>query len=171
METQFDERNFRLLAAMPSAFRALAAEFEAAPALAAPRSPWGVKECVAHVLDVAEIAFVSRIGRIVTEENPFIRSIDPSARLETEGYLLLPIESLLDELDDRRARDVAWLRSIPREAFARTGTHDRAGTLSAADIANYWAFHDLTHVRQAAKALQDELIGRLGNTRLFIEEV
>ena len=171
MEIQFDERNLDLLAAIPAAMRSLAVEFKASPVSAAPRDPWGVKECVAHVLDVAEIAFVSRIGRIVNEDNPYIRSIDPPARVEAEGYLLRPIESLLDELDERRARDLAWLRTIPRESFARTGTHDEAGTLSAADIANYWAFHDLTHLRQAAKALQDELMARLGNTRLFIEEV
>jgi hypothetical protein len=169
METVLDPRALSLLESGPAAFRALAVEF--GPHTGGnPRESWGVKECVAHVFDVSDVCF-GRIQRIIEEEDPFIQSIYPAARMVAAGYLSRTLDELVAGFIERRARDVAWLKALPASAFGRAGTHDVVGTLSGADIANYWAFHDLIHLRQAAKAVQDELVDRMGNTRQFIEEV
>ena len=131
---------------------------------------WSPKHVVAHLLDVEGIAFRERISRIVSENRPFIRSIDPSARLEESGYLERPLEALLEELEMRRAEDIGWLRSLDAAALARTGEHDEAGEISAANIANYWACHDLLHLRQIAGMLQTGLMDKLGNLVHFLEE-
>ena len=132
---------------------------------------WSPKHVVAHLLDVEGIAFRQRISRILNEDRPFIRSIDPPARLKESGYLERPLEALLDELDVQRAEDIGWLRSLDAAALARTGEHDEAGEISAANIANYWACHDLLHLRQMAGMLQIGLIDKLGNASRFLEEV
>jgi hypothetical protein len=135
----------------------------------APAAGWGTQEIVAHLLDVEDVAMVGRIRRIVEETDPFIRSIDPSGRLRASQLTAVPAAELLEELERVRARDVAWVRSLTPQQLWRTGTHDEVGTLAAADIVNWWAYHDLTHLRQAAAVLQASVLPHLGNTAMFIE--
>jgi hypothetical protein len=114
---------------------------------------------------------MTRVRRIVEEDNPFIESIDPPARLASGGLLERATGSLVDELERRREADLAWIQSLTPEALARSGTHDAAGTLYAADIVNYIAFHDLIHLKQAATAVQEHLRSGLGRTLMFLEDV
>ena len=131
-----------------------------------------------HLLDVEDIGFMDRVRRLVdsgptgTEggERPFIRSIDPPARLVAGGYAERTLEDLLGELEQRRAADVAWLRLLPAGALANEGEHDRAGIFAAGDLIHYWACHDLLHLRQVLQALQDTLAPFAGNLSRFFED-
>jgi hypothetical protein len=128
-----------------------------------------------HLLDVEDIAFMDRVRRVVdggvNGERPYIRSIDPPARLVEGGYAARTIEDLLAELEQRRAGDVAWLRSLPAEALDSQGEHDRAGIFAARDLIHYWACHDLLHLRQVVRGLQDSLAPFAGSLTMFFEEV
>jgi len=118
---------------------------------------------------------MDRVRRLVdgavSGERPYIRSIDPPARLVEGGYASRNLEDLLVELERRRAGDVAWLRSLPVEALDSQGEHDRAGIFAARDLIHYWACHDLLHLRQIARGLQDTLAPFAGNLTTFFEEV
>lgn len=161
-----DERALAIIAATPAALRALLAGTNDAP----PAPPdWGAREIIAHLVDAEGIAFVERIERIIGEERPYIRSIDPPARLADGGYLERPLTDLLDVLAEMRAAHIPWLRRLDDVALVRTGDHDHAGPISAADIVHQWAYHDLQHLRQLAEALQAPLVPRMGNTRLFYD--
>jgi hypothetical protein len=146
--------------------------------LEAPGSPqdrsWGPRQVAEHLLDVEDIAFIDRVRRLVDAgvggERPYIRSIDPPARLVAGGYAERTLEDLLGELEQRRAADVAWLRSLPAGALASVGEHDRAGIFAARDLVHYWACHDLLHLRQIARALQDRLAPFAGNLVMFFED-
>lgn len=116
------------------------------------------------------IAFRDRIGIIVREDNPFIRSIDPPARLQEGGYAAEPLEGLLDRFDALRSESVAWLRSMSEADLDRTGTHDTAGTIGAGELVHYWASHDLLHLKQLFQALQDRMLPHIGNMHVFLEE-
>jgi hypothetical protein len=136
---------------------------------------WGPRQVAEHLLDVEDIAFMDRVRRLVdgavSGERPYIRSIDPPARLVEGGYAFRTLEDLLVELERRRAGDVAWLRSLPVEALDSQGEHDRAGIFAARDLIHYWACHDLLHLRQIARGLQDALAPFAGNLTTFFEEV
>jgi hypothetical protein len=128
-----------------------------------------------HLLDVEDIAFMDRVRRVVdggvSGERPYIRSIDPPARLVEGGYAARSLEDLLAGLEQRRDGDVAWLRSLPAEALDSQGEHDRAGIFAARDLIHYWACHDLLHLRQIVCGLQDSLAPFAGNLTMFFEEV
>ena len=151
-----------------------------APVLEAPPGAtgdkaWGPRQVAEHLLDVEDIAFMDRVRRLVDSglngERPYIRSIDPPARLVAGGYAERTLEDLLDELERRRAGDVAWLRSLPEGALDNEGDHDRAGIFAARDLIHYWACHDLLHLRQIVRTLQDTLAPFAGNLVVFFEDV
>jgi DinB superfamily len=132
---------------------------------------WSPKHIVAHILDVEDIAFMQRIRRIVEEDRPFIRSIQPTERIDEAGYMNRPVADLLDELQRRRGADITWVRSIEPSRLNRIGDHDEAGEITASNIVHYWATHDLTHLHQLALMLRSRLAGRVGNMQRFFEEV
>ncbi|MGH2688063.1 MAG: DinB family protein, partial [Actinomycetota bacterium] len=130
---------------------------------------WSARTVVEHLLDVEEIAFVTRIRRIVEEDDPFITSIDPSARLEASRDPRRPVPELVDELARRRADDAAWVRSLAPGRLDRTGTHDTAGTISGRQLVHYWATHDLVHLAQLLTAVRSSLEPHIGTMGVFLE--
>jgi hypothetical protein len=102
-------------------------------------------------------------------ERPFIRSIDPPARLAAGDYAARPLDDLLDDLTRQRAAHVAWLASLTGEQLARPGEHEEVGEIFVVDLAHQWAAHDLTHLRQIALMLQTSLAPLMGRTRSFYD--
>lgn len=131
---------------------------------------WGARQVLEHLIDVETIAFRERIGRILDEERPLIRSIDPPARLEQGGYAAKSLEELLAEFEKLRAESTGWLRSIDEGDFGREGEHDVAGTIRVGELIHYWAVHDLTHLSQMTTALRGTLLPHVGNMHRFLEE-
>ena len=134
------------------------------------RDAWGARQVLEHLIDVEGIAFRERIGRIVSEDDPFIRSIDAPARLEKGGYAARSLAGLLELFARQRAESVAWLQDLSSADLERTGTHDEAGTIGAGELVHYWACHDLLHLRQLITALQGRFLPHIGNMHLFLEE-
>lgn len=158
---------YDLLARMPDAFAALATD----SAYHGFDGVWGPFECLAHVVDVSEAAFRQRIRRILELDQPLIASIDPPALLRAGGYERLSAAELIARYREERRRDNAWLRSLPPAALTRTGLHDEAGLIRAAEIVNYWPVHELSHLRQAAGALRAGLLEGAGPMAIFAEEI
>ncbi len=131
---------------------------------------WGARQVLEHLIDVEGIAFRERIGRILKEDRPFIRSIDPPARLQEGGYDERSLQDLLAELESLRAESTEWLRGIDPADFEREGEHDEAGTIKAGQLIHYWAVHDLVHLRQMLTALQGKMVPHVGNMHLFLED-
>jgi hypothetical protein len=159
-----------ILSATPSTLRAL---LDGLPdeALHAPNAEgWSIKDVVAHLHDAEGIAFTERITRILDEDEPFIRSIDPPARLRQYGYAERTLSDLLDDLAARRPVHVAWLRTLSVGQLQRTGQHDTAGAITPAEIVHQWAYHDLAHTRQIMEMAQAHLVDGMGSTRSFYPE-
>lgn len=136
----------------------------------APAGSWAPRAIVEHLLDVEDIAFVTRIRRIVEEDEPFIRSIDPPWRLAEGGNRERSMAEILEELRRRRADDVAWVRTLTAEQLDRTGTHDTAGTITARQLVHYWGTHDLVHLGQLTAAVRSNLEPHIGGMTRFLEE-
>jgi len=130
---------------------------------------WSLRHVVAHVLDVERVIYTDRIQRMLAEDRPFIRSIDPLARMNERGLLARDVASLLRELASGRPPAVAALRALSPEQLARAGEHDEAGEISVANLVHQWAYHDLMHLEQAATILQSPLVEAMGNTRKFYD--
>ncbi|MBI5289828.1 MAG: DinB family protein [Chloroflexi bacterium] len=130
---------------------------------------WSVRHVVAHVLDVEQVIYTDRISRMLGEDRPFIRSIDPLARMNERGLLARDVASLLSELTSGRPAAVTALRALSAQQLARTGQHDEAGEITVANLVHQWAYHDLMHLKQAASILQLPLVEAMGNTRKFYD--
>jgi hypothetical protein len=164
-----DPAALELIARTPRTLRALLGGLPA-EVLAEPNDEgWSLKDIVAHLVDVEDIAFVERISRMLAEQHPYIAAIDPPARLAAGGYATRSLEDLLDELERRRAADVSWLHGLDSEQLARGGLHQEVGEIFVLDIAHQWAAHDLAHLRQLALMLHEYLAPRMGATRGFYD--
>lgn len=130
---------------------------------------WSLKDIVAHLHDVEGAAMVERIQRMLDEDRPLIRSIDPPARLATGDYAKRKLDDLLAELEQQRKEHVSWLQGLSSAELRMTGEHDEVGEICVSDIAHQWAAHDLSHLRQMAFMIQQHLAPKMGATREFYD--
>jgi hypothetical protein len=158
-----------ILASTPTVLRAVLAPLSDAALLAPLDEGWCVRDAVAHILDVEDVIYTDRIGRMLAEERPFIRSIDPAARIDERGMRTRTVAALLDELAARRPADVEALSALTAAQLARAGDHDEAGEITVSDLIHQWAYHDLMHMKQIASMLQSPLVAGMGNTRKFYD--
>jgi hypothetical protein len=159
----------RILETTPDVLAALVRGADEAALTTPADEGWSVRHAIAHVLDVEQVIYRDRIGRMLAEDQPFIRSIDPLARMEERGLLARDVASLLGELAAGRPAAVAALRALTGRQLARGGDHDEAGPITAGDLVHQWAYHDLMHLKQATSILQAPLVTRMGNTRKFYD--
>ncbi|MEO6398917.1 MAG: DinB family protein [Tepidiformaceae bacterium] len=160
---------FSLVANTPDVLEAMLAGLPAEALEGPADGGWAPKDIVAHLLDVQEIAFVTRIRRIIEEENPLILPIEPGERLELGGYGSKTLLELLAEFREQRARDIAWMKGLPEAALARSGTHHEAGRVTGENFVHYWAVHDQNHIGQLARMLKAPIEGGIGNMQMFNE--
>ena len=158
-----------VLTTTPAALRLLVDGVPKDVVTAALDDGWSVGDVVAHLVDTEGGVIVARLKRILGEDRPFIRSIDPPARLAAAGYERRSIESLLAELEEQRVANVRWLESLTEAQLERMGEHDTAGEIRGLDIVHQWAYHDLMHLGQVGSMLQAALLERMGNTRRFYD--
>jgi DinB superfamily len=168
-ESEIDPAALAVVGSTPGVLRSLLGGLPLQVIQAPNAEGWSLKDIVAHLVDVEEVAFVERMQRMLDEERPLVRSIDPPARLAAGGYAARPLEELLKELEQRRARDVIWLRGLRAEQLGRVGVHDEVGEITVSDIAHQWAAHDMAHLRQMAHMLQAHLAPLMGATRGFYD--
>jgi len=158
-----------VLEATPSILRSMFGGATAESAHEQRDDGWSAKGVLAHVVDIERGSIAERVRRIISEDRPFIRSIDPHTRLRDGGFATRTVDSLLDELSELRPPHVAWLRTLDPSQLERGGQHDEAGEITAGNIAHQWAYHDLMHIKQIASMLQAGLVEHMGNTRRFYD--
>ena len=159
-----------IVAGTPAALRALLRAVPASALEAPIDDGWSAKDVVAHLLDVQQVAFTDRIRKILNEDRPLIRPIDPSARLQEQDYASWTLGRLLSEFERRRNEDVTLLRTLSTGDLNRAGEHEQVGEISVSDLAHYCACHDMMHVQQIARILQSQLADSVGNMRRFLDE-
>jgi hypothetical protein len=164
------ERALLVLAGTPGILRNLFDRLSEESLSGSATGTWGARQVLEHLIDAEGIAFRERIGRILTEDRPSIKSIDPPSRLREGGYAQRELGDLLAQFEDLRAGSISWLRSIDPAEYGREGEHDAAGTIRVGELIHYWAVHDLTHLSQVMTALRETLLPLVGNMERFLEE-
>ncbi len=144
---------FEILESTPGTLRALLAHLPDEVTTDPGAEGWSPRDVVAHILSVQEPALIQRVRLIVEGEDPTVPNIDEEAALQDSGYRERRLNELLDRFADERAQAVSWLKSLPAGAFARSGRHEVAGRITAADQVNHFAYHDLLHIRQICNLL------------------
>lgn len=101
---------------------------------------WSVQEVAVHLLD-SDLACTHRMRRIVAEENPLLVSYDEDAFIARLPANDADIAEVLDLFEANRRFTARWLRTLPADAFARTGIHTQRGKVSLLDIVAIYARH------------------------------
>jgi uncharacterized damage-inducible protein DinB len=161
-----EETALALLQATPVILRALLAALPETIVTADLDRGWSAKRVLAHFVDV-EPVFAERLRRMIEEDRPLIRSIDPLATLDAGDYLSRAVDALLDELDRSRRETCAWLRTLTAGQLQRPAEHDTCGEIIASNLLHYWPYHDTAHIRQIQRMLQGVLGHELGSAAEF----
>ncbi len=107
---------------------------------------WSILEVVVHLADSDAIS-VDRMKRMLIEENPSLLYADETAyvvRLHTHDQ---DLEDALTLLEVGRRQWARVLRLLPDAAFARTGQHNRSGTVTVGEYVASYIDHIDDHLK------------------------
>ncbi len=160
------EAALALIEATPVILRALLASLPETIVTADLDRGWSPKRVLAHFVDV-EPVFAERFRRMIEEDHPLIRSIDPLTTLDAGDYLSRTVDALLGELGRSRRETCDWLRTLTAGQLERPAEHDTCGEITSSNLLHYWPYHDTAHIRQIQRMLQAVLGHELGNAAEF----
>ena len=118
-------------------------DLDAAPIAGA----WSTRQVICHLAD-AELLYADSFKRIIAEDNPPLRSMNPDlfvARLACgERDLVVEVETI----DIVRRHMSGILQALPESAFQRTGVHSDDGPLTLQTLLERITRHIPHHARK-----------------------
>lgn len=106
---------------------------------------WTVRQVVNHVAD-SHVNGFARMKLVVTEENPDLKPYDQDRWAQLEDTINHPPAAALRTLSGLHERWVAFLESLPNEAWARKGNHLEAGEMTLDQLLVDYANHGEKHI-------------------------
>lgn len=107
---------------------------------------WSILENAVHLLD-SDLASTHRKRRIVAEDSPLLVSYDENAFIARLQSGRCDLAEVLDLFELNRRFTARWLRTLPAEAFARTGIHTQRGKVTLLEIVEIYANHVDHHLK------------------------
>lgn len=107
---------------------------------------WSILEVVVHLADSDAIA-IDRMKRMLTEDGPQLLYADETAYVDRLFTHDQDIEDALLLLEAGRRQWARVLRKLPDAAFARTGQHNRRGTVTLGDMVASYVGHIDGHLK------------------------
>lgn len=133
-------------ARLAAATRALSSEDLRRPIV----GEWSATDVLAHIR-ACEDARSECIPRIIAEDHPTIRVVNPRTLIETSGHRHLDFHDSLEAFTKQRTKLVCALEKLPPEAWSRSATFTGAGApleRSVLFYADWVARHERSHVKQ-----------------------
>jgi uncharacterized damage-inducible protein DinB len=107
---------------------------------------WSILEVVVHLSDSDAIS-IDRMKRILTEDDPPLLYADETAYVDRLFTHEQDLEDALILLEAGRRQWARVLRKLPDEAFARTGRHNRRGTVTLGGMVAGYVEHIDDHLK------------------------
>jgi len=95
---------------------------------------WSIQEVVIHLADSDAIS-IDRMKRVVTEDNPPLLYADETAYVERLHCDQQDVADALLLFEVGRRQWARTLRCLPEHDFARTGHHNRRGSMTLGGLA------------------------------------
>lgn len=105
-------------------------------------------EQVWHLADLEREGFGLRIRRLMEEASPHLADFDGTRIAEERNYRARSLAEGLSAFEAARAANLAVLRSLAPEAWARSGTQDGVGPVSLCDLPVFMRQHDESHLAE-----------------------
>jgi hypothetical protein len=116
---------------------------------------WSVNEVLAHLRACCDV-WAGCIERIVVEERPTIRAMNPRTWIEKTDYLEQDFQRSLEAFTAQREALVELLSGLPGEAWSRAATVTGAGKMLERTVfayAEWMATHERSHLKQIERML------------------
>jgi uncharacterized damage-inducible protein DinB len=108
---------------------------------------WSIGEILAHLAD-AELVGSWRLRSVLGSSGNAIQAFDQEVWAETFAYSRRVPEVSLATFRVLRENNVALLKALPKNLWARYGIHQERGKETITQIVRMFAGHDLNHLRQ-----------------------
>lgn len=118
---------------------------------------WSAVEVLAHLRSCADV-WGGCIQRILSEDHPTLRAMDPRTWTERTDYRALEFAPSLDAFTAQRAELLAILAALDAAAWSRAATVTGAGRPLERTVHGYaqWlARHERPHVRQLERVVAE----------------
>jgi hypothetical protein len=126
-------------------FQPLSADEACAPG---PSGAFSPVEQVWHLADLEREGFGLRIQRLRTECKPHLPDFDGTRIARERNYRSLALSDGLEAFEAARDANLAALRSIAAQEWARSGTQDGVGEVTLCDMPSFLQQHDQAHVAE-----------------------
>ena len=146
-----------LLGENPRQIAALTAGLDAA-GLQTPPAPgqWSFNDILAHLRSCADV-WGDCIARILAEDNPTLRAMDPRTWTERTDYRSQPFRASFEAFTAQRAALLAALEPLTPEQWAREATVVGAGKPLVRSVhfyARWLAEHERSHVKHIRRMVK-----------------
>jgi hypothetical protein len=103
-----------------------------------------VEQCW-HLADLEREGYAARIGRLLSEEDPFLPDFDGERVARERRYQTLSLADGLRAFLSARAETLSRLRSMREGDWERTGRQEGVGRVALCDLPAMIAAHDASH--------------------------
>lgn len=117
---------------------------------------WSANEVLAHLRSCADV-WGGAISRLLAEDNPTLRAINPRSFIESTDYRELAFARSLRAYAAQRAQLLAGLRSLPPTGWARRALVTGGGRpleRTALSFAQRLARHERPHTKQIGRIVR-----------------
>jgi hypothetical protein len=118
------------------------------PALMCQRGPDGLLsplEQVWHLADLEREGFGFRIDKLLSEREPQLPDFDGAAIAAARQYRTRSFAAGVAAFSKARQRNIATLRAIAAQDWARSGQQQGVGKVSLCDMPSFMSQHDAAH--------------------------
>jgi hypothetical protein len=117
---------------------------------------WSVNDVLAHLRSCADV-WGGCMGRIINEDSPRLRAVNPRTWIKQTDYPDLDFLSSFDSFSRQRAELLGTLARLPAAGWAREATVSVAGAplrRSVHSYAQWLATHERAHLKQIARTAE-----------------
>jgi hypothetical protein len=120
-----------------------------------PSGEWSANEVLAHLRSCADV-WGGNMARILTEDTPTWKAVNPRKWIESTDYASLQFRSSLRAFDAQRTELLAALHAMGPTGWSRSAIVTGGGSplrLTTLDFAQRLARHERPHVKQIARVV------------------
>jgi hypothetical protein len=131
--------------------RLQAVSSEAAAGTPRSNETWGITEIVCHLTDFEKV-YRERIMAVLTQNAPYLRSVDFEEVARQHDYASRSLEEAVDEFGRERGETISVLLNLALKDWERTGIHDEFGEVSIEEMIERMVDHEEEHLGQIEAA-------------------
>lgn len=111
-----------------------------------PSEPFTAIEQVCHVRDIEVEGYQVRFRRTLTEESPFLPSIDSEPIAKTRNYGGADVAQVFASFRTARAETLTMLRAVDAAGFERRADFEGYGAVTLRGLVHFLCSHDQQHL-------------------------